>query len=506
MAFYRMSILLLGIVGSLAGVPDTIHLRWGVWPEVEAGEWDTHMQRFFTEKNFIFGVATAEYQISGATKLKDSQFAHWEPQTGMQPSGDAGCGWDLCFEDIALLKELGVRSYRFSVDWSAVEPEQDKFDPKALEHYRSFCEALIEAGIEPMVTLHHFVHPEWFERLGGFEKEKNIAYFVRFSECVFRVLAPYVSLWCTINEPGVYIMQGYLRGVYPPGKSIPILSDKDAKWVHIDKLNRHNVGLAGKVLRHMLQAHIAVYWKFHDLWKQLGYEANTKSLQVGFAHQYLKFESFHITGPLRLGEIIFSAVINSWCNFSILEFFKTGCFPHFGYNGTYGVAYCDPRAPRSFDYFGLNYYSTVFLDAWAGTPNYYDEDIRTDMPYGVYAEGFYQALKHVATLGKPIYVTENGVADQRDTIRQLWTQRYIAAMYCAMQEGVDVRGYYYWSLMDNFEWDMGYPLKFGLYEVGNIATAVTDPHNKVRTLRPGARWFQRLACAIKSSVQPQGIN
>lgn len=434
-------------------------LRWD-WLKL-----DTSKVKF--PKNFMWGTADCAYQTQGADSLPQSNWAAWEKKANLEPSGVACDALNKMQEDIALMKKLGVKAHRFSVDWSRIEPQQGKIDPQGLKYYVDFCNALIAAGIKPVVTLHHFVHPEWFEKLGGFEKEENIQHFVAFSERIFKLLGKKVALWCTINEPGVYVFQGYMRGVFPPGKA-----------------GLSGMKLAPKVLKNMLNAHVAVY-------KALKRLPGGKDAQIGLVHQYLMFEKFHDTNsPIKAAfeHMIPKLAGLNECAKSILEFCKTGKF-EFYIPGVVHEKFENPDAPKAYDFFGLNYYSHVFLRVHHRLkdmiyPGYRADDIETDMPYGVYAEGLYRALKDVAELGKPIYITENGIADKKDDRRDIWIKRYLYAMHRAMEEGCDVRGYFYWSLMDNWEWDMGYKEKFGLVEV--------DFKTQERKLRKGAAWFQKV--------------
>jgi beta-glucosidase len=434
-------------------------LRWD-WSKI-----DTSQVKF--QQNFIWGTADCAYQTQGAVGCPESNWADWEKRANLEPSGAACDAWNKTKEDIALMKELGVKAHRFSVDWSRIEPKQGEINESALQHYVDFCDALLAADIKPVVTLHHFVHPQWFEQLGAFEKEENIKYFVQFSERIFKLLGDKVALWCTINEPGVYAFQGYMRGVFPPGKS-----------------GVSGMRLAAKVLKNMLNAHVAVYRALKRL-------PGGDTAQIGLVHQYLMFEKFHDKkSPVKAAlEHLIPKLggLNEFTN-SVLEFCKSGKFefyiPGIVHEKSYNAA-----APTSFDFFGLNYYSHVHMRIYHRLkdmihPGYHEYDIPTDMPYGIYAEGFYRALKHVGELGKPIYVTENGIADKHDNRRDIWLKRYIYAMNRAVAEGCDVRGYFYWSLMDNWEWDMGYHEKFGLAEV-NFDT-------QERKLRKGAAWFKEV--------------
>ncbi len=445
------TILLLVAVAPIAAK----ELRWN-WDQI-----DTKQVAF--PHSFIWGTATAEYQISGAQRCSPSNWSRWESEARLEPSADACDGWNRAIADIELLKQLGVTSYRFSVDWTCIEPEEGKFDVQALNHYVALCRALRAAKITPMITLHHFVHPLWFEQLGGFEKQENIRYFVRFCEHVFRALGKTVPFWCTINEPGVLIFQGHIRHCYPAG--VP---------------GGNGFRRAAVTLKHLLQAHVEVYQALKKL-------PGGKRAQIGFAHSYLAFEHFHgwWSPGKSLLERTISGILSSFLNDSILDFFRTGNYRLY-VPGLVDERYADPHALRALDFIGLNYYAHVFLRFYHRLqdtvhPGFRPGDHRTDMPYGFYPEGLWRAIAHVAQLKVPIYITENGIADAKDDRRALWIERYLYAVNKAIADGFDVRGYYYWSLMDNFEWDMGYSQKFGLYEV--------DMVTKERKLRQGAQAY-----------------
>ncbi|HRN78199.1 MAG TPA: family 1 glycosylhydrolase [Candidatus Dependentiae bacterium] len=425
----------------------------------------------------LCGVSMSEYQNSGAINCPDSNWAHWEAQgtingyptiDGNQTSGIACDFWNNYKNDIQLIKELGCNALRLSVEWSIIEPQKGKFNQAAMDHYKDVCNELIANGITPMITLHHFTHPQWFEERGGFEREENIRYFVRFCERIFMHLQDQVKLWCTINEIGPYAFQGYIHGAFPPGK--------------------HNIYTAATVMKHMLIAHVDVYNTLKAL-------PGGKDTQIGIVHQYLSFESHSYISVL---EHIPSLFMNYVFNDAIVHFLKTGeLFPRIPLLRRTIV-----DAPDAYDFIGLNFYSRVVLKSNIFdklincdfstkdivAPACLDGEIMTDMEYPIYPEGLYIALKEMAQLGKPIYVTENGVPDGNDDRRPLYIKRYLYALSQAIKEGVDVRGYFYWSLMDNFEWDRGYNKKFGLYEA--------DFTTQKRSLRPGAQCYQR---AIQTS-------
>ena len=429
-------------------------LRWD-WNTI-----DTTAVQF--NKEFVWGTATSAYQIEGGCI---NNWSMWEQSQKLEPAGKACDGWNNCFKDISLLKQLGVKAYRFSVEWSRIEPICGYFDHVALQRYKDFCRALKENGIEPMVTLHHFTNPLWFQEKKAFEKEKNIHYFVRFSTTVFEELKDYVSMWCTVNEPSVYAFCGYILGTFPPGQKADFRT-------------------AGIVLKNFLIAHCQTYQTLKERAHDLGI-----SIQVGLAHNILQFEPYKD----RIIEKALCTTLTKNLSDAVVTFFATGrfefsCLPSLHCTGSRlssALTYTNPNAPDCLDFIGLNYYCNVLLDIASGKEGYRAGDIKTDMPYPIYAEGLYRALHRVRILNKMIYVTENGIADAKDDRRDIWLKRYIYAMYKAQQEGCDVRGYFYWSLLDNFEWAYGYSMKFGLYEVNR--------ETMERTLRPGADWFVRMA-------------
>ena len=366
--------------------------------------------------------------------------------------------WNRYPDDISLMKELGVNHYRFSIEWSKVEPEKGKFNLKAINHYRDLCDSLLSNNITPVVTLHHFTHPIWFEKMNAFEKKENIKYFINFSDYVFKSLHDLVPIWCTINEPSVFVSQGYFNGIFPPGKQDPVL--------------------AATVLENLLEAHTQVY-------KHLKRLPGGKKTKIGLVKNIFQFE------PLRRWNILdwaFSKVLNDVFTNSTLELLQKGS-SSFYLPGMVNKTMNIPGAVSSLDFIGLNYYSRMHVKGQLNPSEPFifkkrKEDIQTDMDYALYPEGFYKALHTISILDKPIYVTENGVADRGDNIRELFIKRYLYALNRALKDRLDIKGYFYWSLMDNFEWAEGYEMKFGLYKV--------DFETQERTLRESSKTFANM--------------
>ncbi|MFL3008531.1 MAG: family 1 glycosylhydrolase [Candidatus Neomarinimicrobiota bacterium] len=413
-------------------------------------------------KNFAWGSATAAHQVEGNNT--NNNWYQWENSLdhnsnyriiNNQKSGLAADHWNRYPEDIKLMKDLGLTHYRFSVEWSKVEPSLGQIDSSVIEHYKDLCDSLILNDITPVVTLHHFTNPIWFENLGAFEKEENISYFINFSKIVFKELNNLVPIWCTINEPAVYVAQGYFNGIFPPGKKDP--------------------NLAGLVTKNMLNAHVLLY---HELKRMKG--GNTS--QIGIVKNIFQFD------PLRRWNIIdwiASNMLNNVYTNDPINFFKTGTF-NFILPGADEINFENELAINSLDFIGLNYYSRMHIKGHLNTKEPFTFEIRnqdkqTDMHYSIYPEGFYRALKTINKLNVPIYVTENGVADKNDSFRSEFISKYLFSMHRALSEGIDIRGYFYWSLMDNFEWAEGYKMKFGLYSV--------DFKTQERTLRKGSKTF-----------------
>ena len=433
-----------------------------MYPDIQ-WDWDKiKTERVYFPKNFMWGTATAAHQVEG-NNTNNNWYA-WEHQKDSNgksrihnndKSGIAANHWNLYRDDISLMNDLGVGYYRFSVEWSKIEPENGIINEKALEHYRDVCIALIDSGLTPVITLHHFSHPIWFEELGAFEKEENIEHYIRFSELVFNKLSDIVPIWCTINEPAVYVTQGYFNGVFPPGKKDPLL--------------------AGYVMRNLLNAHVQVYQRLKSL-------PNGENVQIGLVKNITQLD------PLRRWHILdwyFSGILNDVFTNSTLDLFTKGEFD-FYLPAMANISYKNYDAINSLDFIGLNYYSRWHVKGQLNLAEPFTfelrpQDIQTDMPYAIYPEGFYKAVKTIAKLNVPIIITENGIADDKDDRRSLFIKRYLYALFKTIEEGYDIRGYFYWSLMDNFEWAEGYMMKFGLYDV--------DFNTQKRTLRSGSQSF-----------------
>ena len=394
---------------------------------------------------FLWGAATAAYQNEGDNY--NNQWATWEEQPS-RIRGGARCGsatrwWDLdvAAADFDHAAELGLNSLRLSVEWSRIEPEPGVFNAGALYQYGQMIALLRERGLRPLVTLHHFTDPLWLAGEGGWENPHVGDYFARFVTRVIEALGDRVTFWCTINEPIVYAYSGYMVGNFPPGVKDPVR--------------------AFNVLRRMLLVHGRIYRLIHSL---------QNNAEVGLAHN---MQVMLPANPDSAADRRAAATVDHVANRSVYTAMTSGrLLPPLGFGQQV------PQLIDACDYIGLNYYTTVrvafdprranlMLARLAFDPSgELSDSTFNGEPYGeINPRGLYLALKQVAAYGKPIYITENGVPDHDDDVRPRFIATHLAEAWRAIQEGVDLRGYYHWTLVDNFEWCEAWQLKFGLFEI-----------------------------------------
>jgi len=406
--------------------------------------------------NFVWGVGTSAHQVEG--NCTNNTWSEWEKSTDdngnprvKEPSGIACDHWNRYKEDVRLMKELGIDVYRFSIEWSKIEPKEGTFDEEALAHYEDLCNELLANGIKPFIGFHHNTDPLWFAKKGGFEKEENIAYFVHFCSIVFDRLKDKGYLWCTFNSPSGYAAKGYLIGTAPPGKK--------------------NMQSALEVLKNILEAHVQVYQKLKII---------KPTAQIGMLKNIYQLDPWLSWNPL---DRLACSIGNLLTNKTIYEFFTKGSFKvHIPFK-VY-INHNNKNAPQSLDFIGLSYYSHAFMQNFKTTLS--PHEFLTDNPnYTIYPEGLYRAIQEIShalakPLDIPIYIAENGIATTDDTIRDLFLRRYLYVINKAIKDGYDIQGYIHWSLLDNYEWGT-YDKKFGIWAVDRITLE--------RTLKPGAQYF-----------------
>lgn len=412
--------------------------------------------------DFLWGVATSSHQVEGG--CTNNQWSAWE-QLGRIKSGDTvgtACDWWRNAErDFDLAQSLGVNALRLSLEWSRIEPNEGEWDQPALDRYREMLIALRERGMKPFITLHHFTNPLWFERKRAFENPESIALFERFARTVIETLGDLCRDWCTFNEPNVYASLGYFLGEFPPGRKGRFLE-------------------AARVTRNLCLAHAAAYRAIHDLQP----DAN-----VGWAQHYVVFK------PRRTDSALdrwLCGFVDRRFNESFAESIEKGIAP-FPLNKV-GDDLAEVRG--TCDYVGINYYSRLragfHLDSPSTMffrltvpPHKPQGDHGVELPYGeAYPPGLGRAVERFRSFKKPMYILENGVPDREDRIRPWVLQSSMEEMKALLRDGADLRGYFHWSLTDNFEWNEGWHLRFGLIEV--------DPKTQERKLRPSAKLYSEM--------------
>jgi beta-glucosidase len=414
-------------------------------------------------KDFLLGCATAAHQIEGGN---ENDWSDWE--RGSYPdgrphiargdvSGAASDSWNRFDEDLRLLKELGANAYRFGIEWARLEPEEGAWNAEAAQRYRSWLEKLRAAGIRSMVTLHHFTLPKWVAKDGGFASDKTIDRFAAFVSRAIDALGEPPDLWCTLNEPNVLAIESYVKGVWPPG-----LQD---------------VKVAAQVLARILRAHARVAPMLRDKTHR----------PVGIAHHVRVFR------PASRSPVdgIVAGVTDDFVNQAIIDAAMTGRI-RIHVPGSVTIDEQVPDLKGSFDYLGLNYYTRDHVAADFKDPalsrQFVPENRPTnDLGWELYPEGLYLLLKRFGKLGLPIHVTENGMPDNAGTRRGDYLRAHFYALQRAVKEGADVRGYFHWSLIDNFEWAEGFEPRFGLYRVDYQSP------DKRRTPTSGVPVFQEIA-------------
>ena len=396
--------------------------------------------------DFLWGTATSSHQIEGNNSASD--WWAWEIQGRLkEPSGLACDSYHRFPEDFEIISRLGHNAHRFSLEWSRFEPEENQWSDEAFHHYDKVFQELRARKIEPMVTLHHFTNPEWFAKKGGWLSDEPVPLFLRYVKRVVEAYGQYVRFWITINEPLVYLYHSFFAGLWPPG------------------IKSYSAAL--KVFKNQLHAHISAYRIIHSY-----YEAH-------FKHRPAVSVAMHMTHFTPCNP---HSLADRWAAFT-RNWFVNMIFPEAlasGYLFFPGLFSEFLPARNTLDFIGINYYTRDFIrynglfgeGAFLGTV-YPIEDCtgsaaaeRNVMGWEVYPEGLYGLLKSLGRRFRlPLMVTENGICAQEDSQRARFIQQHLVSLLKARSEGIPVTGYFYWSLLDNFEWAHGFGPRFGIVEV-----------------------------------------
>lgn len=413
--------------------------------------YNAFMKQLHFPKNFLWGAATASHQVESGT-INDwsewertnadrlaleaaSKFGHlpsWTENFGAEAarpenyiSGIAVDHYHRYEEDFDIAKNLNHTAHRFSIEWSRVEPEKNRFDEQEITHYQNVVRALRARNIEPFVTLWHWTLPLWLAKEGGLLAPRFPEYFARYAEKMATALGNDVTFWITLNEPVVVTSQAYLHGVWPPKEKSLIKTYR--------------------TLKSLVHA--------HELSYQIIKSKNQNAL-IGIAKNNIAFE-------IRKDTLINGALKR---------------IAHFARN-----TWFLKQIKNHQDFIGLNhYYRNTIDNGFNKNPN----ERLTDIGWEFYPESIYQALIELKPYHKPIYITENGLADRNDTLREEFLTRALTAVHRAIEDGAEVKGYLHWSLLDNFEWDKGFWPCFGLVEI--------DRATQKRTVRPSARYYAEI--------------
>ena len=422
-----------------------------------------HQSKLIFPPDFVFGVATAAYQVEGNI---ENDWSHWERSQSLQHSAGAGVDhWNRYQDDYQLARDVGAGAFRISLEWARIEPERGRFDDGALDAYRTRLLAMRAAGLNPVVTLHHFTHPRWFHTETPWHTPESVTAFRNYARACTAVLRGLDALVLTFNEPVVLMLGGYVRGVIPPGLAEP--------------------NLALPALANMARAHVAAREELH---LALG------PVPVGTSQNMLAFTADRSWHPLDHALV---RLIDAAYNHAFLEALCTGTL-RVRMPGLFSTHTEIANGRNSLDFVGVNYYTRAHLRFVSKKPFFefhYRDPFRrglTDIGWEQYPEGFGQTLQAVRRYGLPIWITENGIDDRRGDRRSAFLHTHWQALLAALASGVDVRGYLYWSLLDNFEWLEGWGPRFGLYHV--------DFQTLQRTRTPACDYFRDTA--LSRVLQP----
>ena len=379
---------------------------------------------------FRWGTATAAHQIEGGNWNND--WWRWEHAPGSgcaEPSGDACDSWNRWRQDADLVADLGLTDYRFSIEWSRIEPEPGEWSQASIDHYRRIGEYLRERGVEPVVTFHHFTTPRWLADRGGWAEAETADRFAEYCHRVAEDLGDVMGRACTLNEPNIVAVCGYALGVFPPGEA-DVKRYLQATEVLVDAHRKGRDAIKAAALDVPVGITVAM----------------SEWVDAGGGEQRIERDREAMED-----------------------------------------VYLD--AARGDDFFGVQTYSRnrVGPKGQVGP----EEGVPTlVMGYELWPQALEATLRRAWDRMEgetPLLVTENGIGTDDDAQRREYVFQALQGVQRALADGIDVRGYTYWSLLDNFEWAYGYKPRFGLVAV--------DRETMQRSVKPSARWLGEVARA-----------
>lgn len=403
---------------------------------------------FQLKDNLLLGVAAAATQIEGGDD--NNNWYDWYRRGFIKDDSDPSAAVDHYTrwrDDLDLMDELGVQCYRMGIEWSRVEPRDGFFDETALAHYREEIQALSGHGIRVLLTLHHFSHPMWLEERGAFAVRDHITYFLRYVRKVVESLGDLVSEYITINEPNVYAYNGYMEGIWPPG--------------------RKSFLLMSRVMTNLAAAHIEAYGLIRKTRLQMGF----RDTKVGVAAHLRVFAPKTADNPLQR---FWAERVETLFQGSLMKAMCTG-------RAGFPIGKHPSIVPGEFcDFHGVNYYTRSSVSGpgdgtAAGRPV-------NDLGWEIYPQGIEDVCQKVyGLLKRPIYITENGACDGDDRFRARFIAEHLDVV---CRSDLPIERYYHWCFCDNWEWTEGRSARFGLVHV--------DFDTRKRSVKRSGEFFRRV--------------
>lgn len=440
------------------------------------------MQKIIFPKDFIWGTATAAYQIEGAYNQDGKGLSVWDDFTHKKgkikngENGDITCDhYNRYKEDVDLMSKLGYKNYRFSIAWTRVFPEgKGTVNSKGLDFYDRLVDELLKKKINPYITLFHWDLPLALEKEGGWYNRKTAEYFGEFVEVITRKLGDRVSNWITLNEPWIVFVCGYLLGVFPPGVFRPFS--------------------AFKVAHNLLLAHGTALARIKSIYPKS---------EVGITNNLSPIHNFLLTKESKFLRRADAIVNRLWLDPIYKGKYPEEILPFVEKQNKGNILPEDMKLiSGKTDFLGVNNYSR-FIMRYLPFPIYNFRPVKpsykgaqfTSMGWEIYPQGLYELMKMIREDygNPPVFITENGVAFiekpnekgiVEDKNRISFLQDYLSSLHKAILEGSNVKGYFVWSFMDNFEWAEGFEKTFGLIHI--------DRNTLKRTPKLSANWYSKV--------------
>ena len=406
------------------------------------------MNEFSLKPGIQLGVVFAATQIDGGNQEHswNDWYAQGKIKNGSDPAIAAG-HWDRWREDILLMHRMGIQTCRCSVEWARVEPEEGRFDEEAIAHFKEELMLMIGMGIKPLITLHHFSDPMWFMAKGGWEKYDNVRCFLIYVEHVVKAVGHLVSEYITVNEPNTYAHNGYINGIWPPGRKSP--------------------STAMTVMSNLAAAHIKAYRLIHDVRRSLGF----KDSKVSFANCLRVYEPRNRLNPVQRLE---AAEAERLFQGLLTEAMVTGEFhrPLKNNGRCRKGTYCD--------FYAVDYDSRVTVSRL--TEGARKDSFRNDLGREIFPEGIVQVCKNLMKLRPmPIYITGNAVCDLGDSFRSRFIYEHLKTL---CESKLSVKRYYYGCFIDGFEWHEGTYARSGIVH--------TDFDTMERTVKGSGEFYAKI--------------